>query len=132
MPTPHHTMHTERTITLASFPGLLHSCLIPAGPTTQSDLRWGWLGLACETTPTITSRDRLSSHSSMRLRHKTSCVASFPGPAQLSIAISTLFHTASDEKLGGAWKRGYLMCEFPVPRACILESMQHIKVKESK
>ena len=34
-------------------------------------------------------------------------VASFPGPAQLSVAISTLFRTASDEKLGGAWERGY-------------------------
>ena len=30
-------------------------------------------------------------------------IASFPGPTQLSITIST----ASDEKLGGAWKRGY-------------------------
>ena len=30
-------------------------------------------------------------------------LASFPGPAQLSVAIST----ASDEKLGGAWERGY-------------------------
>ena len=29
-------------------------------------------------------------------------LASYPGPAQLSIAIST----ASDEKLGGAWERG--------------------------
>ena len=29
-------------------------------------------------------------------------IASFPGPAQLSIAIST----ASDRKLNGAWERG--------------------------
>ena len=48
-------------------------------------------------------------------------VASFPGPAQLSVAISTmrkdtklstLFRTASDEKLGGAWKRGQLTVHY--------------------
>ena len=33
----------------------------------------------------------------------TNCLALFPGPTQLSIAIST----ASDEKLGGAWEQGY-------------------------
>ena len=32
-------------------------------------------------------------------------IASFPGPAQLSVA-DTLFRTASDGKLGGAWERG--------------------------
>ena len=39
----------------------------------------------------------------------TSCVASFPGPTQLSVACSTdkLYRTASDGKLGGAWERGY-------------------------
>ena len=40
-----------------------------------------------------------------------SCVAlaSFPGPAQLSVACSTIKrgHTASDGKLGGAWERGW-------------------------
>ena len=33
-------------------------------------------------------------------------LASFPGLAQLSVAYSTLFHTVSDGKLGGAWERG--------------------------
>ena len=34
-------------------------------------------------------------------------LASFPGPTQLFVAITpTLFCTASDEKLGGAWERG--------------------------
>ena len=33
----------------------------------------------------------------------TKALASFPGPAQLSVA----FSTASDGKLGGAWERGY-------------------------
>ena len=33
-------------------------------------------------------------------------VASFPGPAQLSVACST----TSDGKLGGAWERGYYVC----------------------
>ena len=38
----------------------------------------------------------------------TLSLASFPGPAQLSVAI-TLFRTASEEKLGGAWERGYII-----------------------
>ena len=32
-------------------------------------------------------------------------VASFPGPAQLSVAYSTVL-AVSDGKLGGAWERG--------------------------
>ena len=37
----------------------------------------------------------------------SSDVASFPGPAQLSVTCSNpLFHIASDRKLGGAWERG--------------------------
>jgi len=37
-------------------------------------------------------------------------LASFPGPAQLSVACSTDWkgpRTESDGKLGGAWERGY-------------------------
>ena len=34
-------------------------------------------------------------------------LASFPGSTQLSVASSTLFQTASDGKLGGAWEWGY-------------------------
>ena len=41
------------------------------------------------------------------MEHKfLSTVASFPGPAQLSVAISAVFRAASDENLGGAWERG--------------------------
>jgi len=36
-------------------------------------------------------------------------IASFPGPAQLSVACSIASDgTATNGKLGGAWERGYL------------------------
>ena len=47
---------------------------------------------------------------SLEITYITTRLASFPGPAQLSVAISTVkrvSRTASDEKLGGAWERGY-------------------------
>ena len=78
----------------------------------------------------------------------TSCnsqtIASFPGPAQLFVAISTekqdtLFHTASDRKLGGAWERGYpnymneccclgnatLCWRFPLATNCHTSTQRH-------
>ena len=41
---------------------------------------------------------------------RTVLIASFPGPAQVSVtcsAVRRVFHTASDGKLDGAWERGY-------------------------
>ena len=51
----------------------------------------------------------------------TVILASFPGPAQLSVAISTVIHTASDEKLGGAWVRGYHHSTLQIKRLSIFE-----------
>ena len=66
-----------------------------------------------------------------------SVVASFPGPAQVSVTCSTgptqlsvACSTASDGKLGGAWERGYLSCTPGSHSVCAIRTL--LRGKSSK